>query len=260
MKVRQDSTAESKISWIEWMRVLGAATVVLLHVLQTYLYLNPVDAVGLPRALSWSFFLLAGTRWAVPVFFMITGALLLNPDKKVGWRKALRYAGRMAGVLATFGFVYCLAELVISAGAFSPIMLGQAILNVLGARSWDHMWYIYALLGIYLLLPVLKAYVDQADQTGLRTLLCVLGAFTLAIPTLNSWRGLGLSNLIWVPSGVFYVVLGWYAYRYLELSRRIALAGFTCVLAALAAKAMAIIVTHDYAMWIESPDDPLIAA
>ena len=59
---------------------------------------------------------------------------------------------------------------------------------------------------------------------------------------------------------MFYVVLGWYAYRYLELSRRIALAGFTCVLAALAAKAMAIIVTHDYAMWIESPDDPLIAA
>lgn len=41
---------------------------------------------------------------------MISGALLLNPGKTTGWKDVRRYERRMALVLATFGYLYCLLE------------------------------------------------------------------------------------------------------------------------------------------------------
>ena len=44
--------------------------------------------------------------FAVPCFVMVTGALLLDPEKKIGRGKLLRYIYRMLGVLAFFTFIY----------------------------------------------------------------------------------------------------------------------------------------------------------
>ena len=94
----------------EWARGFAAAMVVLLHVTQGIMTNYPINVIGESRAVVWTVSQFLLKRWAVPIFLMISGALLLNPGKTTGWKDVRRYERRMALVLATFGYLYCLVE------------------------------------------------------------------------------------------------------------------------------------------------------
>lgn len=205
------------INEFEWLRVFAAAAVVMIHVIFGISDNATVIEVGQARAIWWGILQVA-VRWAVPVFLMITGALLLNPEKHLGWEKIKQYSFRMAGVLLTFGFVYCLMELVFTSREINIGIVYNAVINLLQGRSWSHMWYVYALLGLYLLLPVFRAYVAGASRRDMQITLSILAIFTLIVPTVNNVFGVGLSNLVWLTSSSFYLLLGWYAYTYLNLT------------------------------------------
>ena len=70
----------AQIAYFQRARCLGALAVVLLHVLSVPLADTPVEVIGHARAFVWYEAQTVLTRWAVPVFFMITGALLLDPS------------------------------------------------------------------------------------------------------------------------------------------------------------------------------------
>lgn len=38
------------------------------------------------------------------------------------------------------------------------------LLHVVAGHSWVHMWYIYMLIGLYMLTPVLRSFVKIADE------------------------------------------------------------------------------------------------
>lgn len=190
---------------------------------------------------------------------MITGALLLNPGKEVGWGRVRRCSLRMVGTLLTFGLFYCLMEAVFSARALNASVVAQAVLNLVQGRSWDHMWYVYALLGLYLLLPMFRAYVASASRADLRTMLTILGVFTLVVPTFNEATGLAVSNLVWLTSSAFYLLLGWYAFAYLRLNRRLVAIGCLCAVAMVVLKCVSAIRFGSWSIWVEYPYDPLMA-
>lgn len=73
-----------RINEFEWLRVFAAGAVVMIHVLAGISDNVSVADVGIVRASAWGIVQVV-IRWAVPVFLMITGALLLNPEKKIGW-------------------------------------------------------------------------------------------------------------------------------------------------------------------------------
>ena len=189
---------------------------------------------------------------------MITGALLLNPEKKVGWGGVRKYSLRMVGVLITFGLAYCLMELVFSTRTLNVSVVMQAVLNLIQGRSWNHMWYVYALLGLYLLLPMFRSYVASATRADLRVMLTILGVSTLVVPTVNAVAGLAVSNLVWLTSSAFYLLLGWYAFAYLRLERRFVVVGCLCVFVMVALKCVYAIGFGSWSNWVEYPYDPLI--
>lgn len=249
--------ARKTVLCFEWARGIAAAMVVLLHVTQGLMAIYPVEAVGQARATAWTLTQLVLTRWAVPVFLMISGALLLNPAKRVGWKDVWRYERRVILVLATFGYLFCLMEQYAGTRQVSLGLFGVSLVNLLSAQSWDHMWYLYALMGIYLLLPMMKAYVSQASREDLRIFLVVLGALTVGVPSLNHALGLDLATLVWLPACVFYFLLGHYAFIYMRLSRRLVIA---CVAGtALGCLAQAAYVAWgDYALWVRSVDSVFV--
>lgn len=246
------------IAEFEWLRVVAAAAVVMIHVLAGVADVVSVDDIGDARAAIWGVMQVA-IRWAVPVFLMITGALLLNPEKTVGWDDIKRYSFRMVGVLFTFGFAYCLMEVVYSTRVLDVSAVARAVLNLLQGRSWSHMWYVYALLGLYLLLPMFRAYVALATRRSLRVTLAILGVFTLAVPTFNAVTGLSVSNLVWLTSSAFYLLLGWYAFAYLRLNRSVVTAGCLCAVAMISLKISLAVSFDSWSTWVENPNDPLIA-
>src|SRR4051794_9413182 len=71
------AAAPTGLSYLDGLRVAGMVAVVLLHVslgLIHYRTLSPVD-------FRWCLAINALTWWAVPVFVMISGALLLDPAR-----------------------------------------------------------------------------------------------------------------------------------------------------------------------------------
>lgn len=123
--------------------------------------------------------------WAVPVFLMITGALLLNPEKNISYKKCFLYARRVLLALALFGTVFALFMMV---GSRQPINIGQALLQVFEGKSFAHLWYLYILIGIYLTLPVFRSYITKASKTELSMLLLVIFVFDF-VATLSTAAG-----------------------------------------------------------------------
>ena len=153
-------------------------------------------------------------RIAVPIFLMISGALLLRKEKELGWRKIGSYITRMMLVLATFGLAYCTIENFMNGNRGLTLAL-NSVLNLLSGKSWNVMWYVYMVIGIYVLTPILKKYTDNCEKKDYRIILLILLTVGSIIPTINVFTGAKLTQFyLGGMIYVFYYLLGQYAYRY----------------------------------------------
>lgn len=149
--------------------------------------------------------------WAVPVFTMVSGALFLNPGKALPLAKLYKkYILRLVGVLMTFGLAFSIMEIVFSTKHFEVGTIWQALLTIYSGKTWAHLWYLYIVIGLYLVTPPLRTMVRELSPTGIRYLLLLLFVFSGFFPFLN-----GLTSVpfgIRLPGGTFWVffyVLGY---------------------------------------------------
>ena len=116
--------------------------------------------------------------WAVPCFLMMTGSLLLDSNRKVPLKKLYRkYILRMLLVLLIFGGAFSWMELFFDSRILELRQILQVAYNVLTGNTWAHMWYIYCLLGLYVLLPMYKIFADYASDEQLKYILAILFLF-----------------------------------------------------------------------------------
>ena len=88
---------------------------------------------------------------------MITG-YCLSLKKECTYSYCLHHVLKFIKILFTVGLFYSLLEEVFIAKKFSITILGTSILNVFTGNLWDHMWFIYAIIGVYLVMPVLHSF------------------------------------------------------------------------------------------------------
>ena len=154
-------------------------------------------------------------RWAVPVFVMMSGFVLLDPDKEFDTHKTINYIIRMAIVLTTVGFFYCLIETYMSgeaASVWGVILL--SLRHLIEGKSWAHMWYVYMLIGLYAFTPMLRCFVKCADDKTIRFTLLVLFLLTVVRPTVNTLSGLNITGFCsWEDPCLFYYLAGCYLSR-----------------------------------------------
>ena len=131
-------------------------------------------------------------------------------------------------ILLVVGTLYAWLELAFTYKSYSLNLLPESLLNVSKGNSWDHMWYLYMLIGLYLILnhllwdclilPMVKSAVSSLSTNELDILLIILFIFTLLIPSLQSY---GLPDLGFdIPmkdSFLFYLLMG---YRYSLMSEK----------------------------------------
>lgn len=161
------------------LKCICCICVIVIHTASQSISQLRVDDPNWFGALFWG----ALCRFAVPIFFMITGALLLDPNKKLTtWQIYERYFFRILVCLLFWALMY---ELYFIAGywilyrQFDPAWFGDAILNVLTFNHHFHLYYLQVLLVFYVLLPVVRGFVASADRGTLRYVLGVW--FTLGI-------------------------------------------------------------------------------
>ncbi len=176
----------NKKEWIVSIRAYACMAVVMIHVIHGWIDSADVS-LTVSRFVLDRVLLQLLIRWAVPVFIMISGCLLLDPKRNVPIDKIKKYIKRMVYVLLTFGFGYCVVENIYLYGVndlYKVIYL--SIVNLLQAKSWNVMWYIYLLIGLYIITPLLRNFVKKVSDEELMFTIYGLAIFSLVIPTINT--------------------------------------------------------------------------
>ena len=198
-----------KKAYIEVLRSLATIAVVFLHIVMTLVANYTAEEIGVYNYAIFNDCSML-VKWAVPCFIMITGSLLLNPAKEVSEDKIKKYILRMALVLATFGVAYALMELVFTEKTFNVIFVLRAFINTLEGKSWSHMWYVYLLIGLYLITIPLRKIVANCNQNELERMLALLVIGNFVIPSINGVFGSKFETYMLVSEYITYYLAGYY--------------------------------------------------
>jgi surface polysaccharide O-acyltransferase-like enzyme len=157
---RQEIVRTTRIQYIDILRVLSMLSVVFLHTAAGSLR-------GNISSLTWhtANTLTSLMGISVPVFFMISGALLLSSEKTLSLE--FTFKKRLPKVIlplitwsVTAVFYYALLNYIIH-GSINWGMVTDKFQNITGRPVTVHLWFMYALIPLYLLSPVLKKLMDS---------------------------------------------------------------------------------------------------
>ena len=184
-----------KIQWIENLRVIACMSVVMIHVISGWLDVSQnIDIDGFRWILD-NVILQVLIRHAVPVFIMISGYLLLNPNRVCDIEKIKKYILKTIICIFLFAFIFSLFENIINYGFNNiALLIGKSFINVIQEESWAHMWYLYMLIGIYILTPILRKFVKYAKEEEIKFTLLALLITAFIIPTINNIFGLNITS------------------------------------------------------------------
>lgn len=224
--------AREELAWISWLRVIAIAGVVTIHTAASTTAID--DARGQWRGLA-AIVLDIGAVFTVPVFVMVSGALLLDPRRYRGARDFLRKrAWRLVPAILVWhlfylGFRYWYKD--------ETFTWNQVVNEFLNGRTYTALYFFWIVLGLALITPVLVPWIATASRKAV----LVAGAAAAAMPILTmatlELRGTAVTWIVtpwtwWTPYLGFYL-LGW-ALRGVVL-RGFALAGVAVAAAGLGA-------------------------
>lgn len=130
----------------------------------------------------------------VPLFLMISGSLLLDPQKNISLEKLYKkMIPRILLPLLFFGYCFALMEIFFDTHTIKVSMFVEGLVHVLNKTSWEHLWYLYLLIGIYLLLPIIRVLLNKITDKQLEYLMGVLFFLAFVIPTVNKVLGTTIS-------------------------------------------------------------------
>lgn len=172
------ATSQDNIFWLDVLRFFATVAVVILHI-------SAVIVTGVNE--NTSFFWWVGNlydssvRWAVPVFVMISGALLLGPSHKES--SAQFYKKRSNRIILPLVFWTAAAFSFIS--NYSDMNLNIALISILLGKPFYHLWYLYMLIGLYIITPFLRTYVASSSIKERYALIIVIFLFAALNSVLN---------------------------------------------------------------------------
>lgn len=201
---------ETKRAGISCLRIIATVAVVFFH---TCGILQSNQAIFSLTASQDKFFSIGYHMmyWAVPVFYMISGGVLLNPNKLVSYEKVFKkYILRMVLVLVFFGIPFALLIGFAEEHRISGTMVVQSIFSVLTGKSMSHLWYIYSMIGIYLILPILWRIIKSIGKRDLEVLLLILFVVDFIFPVFSRITGIPVAFNLPIAFHIFYVLAGYY--------------------------------------------------
>ncbi|MCC6495782.1 MAG: acyltransferase family protein [Propionibacteriaceae bacterium] len=195
----------TRLAYVDKLRVGAAMAVVMIHVAAMNWTTTPPESADWQAMNVYS----ALSRWSVPVFFMISGALFLAPGRQDSPQRTWRnYVVRLLVMFVAWSAAYAAMSAVFQ-GVADPVFLLQHL--------WDgyyHLWYLLALAGVYLLIPLLQRIVAVPELA--RYFVILTGVASVTVPSLALVPVLGglSGNLLervgpYLAAGFpFYFVLG----------------------------------------------------
>lgn len=187
--------------FLDVLRVLATCAVVLMHVLTGAT--DVTDASIMPEYRSLLLSVMDLVTWCVPIFLLISGYLFLNPERTLTYPVMIKkYCRRIALAILLFGIPYAASELVVAERTFRVMMIPEALKMTLTGHTWSHMWYLYLILFLYLITPLLKKVLRVLPVWGVAAVMAVIFLGSSVAPFLN--KVLDVNSIPVLPDGGVY--------------------------------------------------------
>lgn len=187
--------------FLDVLRVLATCSVVLMHVLTGAT--DVTDASIVPEYRSLLLSVMDLVTWCVPIFLLISGYLFLNPERTLTYPVMIKkYCRRIALAILLFGVPYAASELVVAERTFRIRMIPEALKMTLMGHTWSHMWYLYMILFLYLITPLLKKVLRVLPVWGVVAMMAVIFLGSSVAPFLN--KVLDVNSIPVLPDGGVY--------------------------------------------------------
>lgn len=181
---------------IDLLRFVAATFVVLLHTSAAYMY-NVNDSEWIYVNIINGF-----TRWTVPVFVMISGSFILSKQIEINYLFCNKIS-RLLFVLFFWNFIYFI---------FNKHSFQSSIRDFI-YPSFYHLWFLYMLISLYILSPILYWIVKSNIEKYFLTLWII---FNVLGNSISYWYSLDSINSIFNIINIKYMgyfILGYFLYR-----------------------------------------------
>lgn len=208
---------------LDFIRALACLSVVMGHTSAHYMMAEPGTA-GYAIGSIFNFLV----RASVPLFVMLSGALMLDENYKFTREKIGKHIKKLIFFFLFWSAAYCLIyEVAMPVLKGESLSIGEILWKIFEGHT--HLWYVPMMIGLYLLLPLLRLWVTDKNRGYVKYFLILGAVFGLALPqiaTLAAAFAPGMERLqavianfyMYYPMGyTFYFILGWYLNSATEL-------------------------------------------
>jgi surface polysaccharide O-acyltransferase-like enzyme len=145
----------------------------------------------------------------VPLFVILSGALLLDPvkaDESMGIFFRKRFI-RVGMPLIFWTLIFFAWSFTVHGNPFTVTSVEQGLLT----GSYPILWFLYMLIGLYLITPILRVLIKHIDRKKFTLLLGLWFAGTVVTPLIHTFTDLSFNPLMFVfTDWVGYFLLGIY--------------------------------------------------
>lgn len=213
---------KKRIYYLDILRVIACLSVIMIHSSGPYV----VEEVGTFN--FWVGNILDGlARIGVPIFVMISGSLMLNQNYNFTKSKIIKHIKKMIIFFCFWSVIYCVVFNIVV-----PLLLKHepiSIIKILGSliKGHYHLWFIYLIIGLYLIVPLLRLWVNDKNKKYVEYFIILAIIFSYLIPRIID-IGSNYSNIFehlneiveknlslkYVGGYTAYFILGWYINNY----------------------------------------------
>ena len=195
---------KQRVLYLDLVRILACLMVIFTHSPQPHsahsLVLSSISLLAAP---------------SIGLFFMVSGALLLPVSKPTNTFLKHRLTKIVIPVL--FWSLFYLLIRYFNANDFEELFI-SIILIPFSTQGCAVFWFIYVLIGLYFLAPIISAWLQKASKREIEFYL-FLWLVTMCYPIINSFIRVNdeVSGILYYFAGyVGYFVLGYYLHNYIK--------------------------------------------
>ena len=193
--------------WIHCLRAIAMVMVIILHSAAPLLYRfdSSESSAWMTGNLYDSF-----VRPCVPIFFMISGYLLLNKNEAIAdfIQKRLK---KIIVPLVAWSLIYILWKVNFEGAKFD---FPHSIIETLFSPAYYHLWFIYSIVGLYLAVPIFRPFTSTASNSSLLYFILIWFIVVAALPWIQKALGVRSRYELNLFTGFMgYLVLGAYLGR-----------------------------------------------
>ncbi len=205
-----------RIACYDRMRVLAIIGIIITGISDMLIFNGASAGQGLTFTWHLSNLLSSLMKPAVPLLLMAEGALLLEKPESASLKDVCRRRVLpMLTILSVWSVIFLVMRFLWQGLVNDNVVPAESLLSIVSTPVSSHLWLLYLLMAIYLLLPFLRILVEHAPRGLLRfavALWLFYGSFIPAFSAPSVFPGLALasySSANVLGGYLGYVLLGW---------------------------------------------------